>query len=70
MIRSERVLDPALQELKYDKAMQLNKYKVDFTVAWVISCQHESCKICKNFKITRMAQILTILPLGIQKLEK
>ena len=39
MIRSDRVLDPALQELN-DKVMRINRYKMDFaefTVAWVIS---------------------------------
>ena len=73
MIRSDRVLDPALQELKMIKRLRINKYKVNFTefaVAWVISHQHESCKICKNFKIMWMAQILTILPVGIENLGK
>ena len=35
------------------KQLQINKYKADFaefTVAWVISLKHESCKICKKFQ--------------------
>ena len=42
MIRSDRVLEPALQELKMIKRLQINKYKADFAelaVAWVISQQ-------------------------------
>ena len=53
MIRSDRVLDPALQELKMTKRLRINKYKVDFAefaVAWVISIKHESCEICKNYQ--------------------
>ena len=55
MIHSDRVLDPALQELKMIRLLQINKYKVDFaefTVAWVIFHQCESCEICKEFKIS------------------
>ena len=54
MIHSDRVLDPALQELKMTKRLRINKYKADFTefaLAWVISHQRESCEICKHFKI-------------------
>ena len=32
--------------------------------------KRELCEICKNFKIMWMAQILIILPVGIENLEK
>ena len=31
MIRSDRVLDPALQELKMIKLLRMHKYKANFT---------------------------------------
>ena len=42
MIRSDRVLDPALQELKMKKRLRINRSKADFAefaVAWVVSQQ-------------------------------
>ena len=51
MIRSDRVLDPALQEVKMIKLLQINKYKVDFaefTVAWVISNRVNRAKSAKS----------------------
>ena len=51
MIHSNRVLDPALQELKMIKLLQINKYKVDFTefaVGWVISIRVNRAKSAKN----------------------
>ena len=50
MIRSDRVLDPALQEVKMIKLLQINKYKVDFAefaVAWVISINVNRAKSAK-----------------------
>ena len=51
MICSDRVLDPALQELKMVNLLQINKYKADFTeftVAWVISINMNCVKSAKN----------------------
>ena len=50
----------------------MNKYRVDFTeftVAWVISNRANRAESAR-IKITRIVQILAILPLGIQNLEK
>ena len=51
MICLDRVLDPALQEVKMIKLLQINKYKADFaefTVAWVISNRVNHAKSAKN----------------------
>ena len=54
------------------KLLQINKYRVDFaefTVAWVISNRANGAKSAR-INITWITQILAILPLGIQNLEK
>ena len=54
MICSDRVPDPALQELKMIKLLQINKYKVDFTefaVAWVISSRVNHTKSAENLEL-------------------
>ena len=51
VIRSDRVLDSALQELKMINLLQINKYKVDFAefaVAWVISIEVNRMKSAKT----------------------
>ena len=53
------------------KLLLNNKYKADFAefaVTWVISMGIG--EICKGFKIMWIARILSVLPLGIQNLEK
>ena len=73
MIHSDSVLDPALQELKIVKILQINKYKADFTefsVAWVIFPSLWIVRNLQKLKIMQIVRILTILPLGIQNLEK
>ena len=58
MIRSDRVLDPALQELKMIRLLRINKYKADFaefTVAWVISINVNRAKSAKNLNLTDSA---------------
>ena len=42
----------------------------EFTVAWVISNRVNYTKSAENLNIMRIAQILAILPLGIQNLGK
>ena len=51
MIRSDRVLDPALQELKMIKLLLNNKYKADFAefaVAWIIPVNVNRAKSAKK----------------------
>ena len=56
MIRPDRVLDPALQELKMIRLLQINKYKADFTefaIVWVISMNVNRAKSAKNLNFSR-----------------
>ena len=58
MIHSDKVLDPALQELKMIKLLRINKYKGDFAefaVAWVISINVNHTKSAKTQNYTDSA---------------